>query len=598
MTDIRDYADGNLVNPVNSQPNKPPLIEIEMDWLDRKAQAMINVSSLDFNGKDGTLIRDRFLSGKSGGVGVFEGMPYNIQIGSFSDYKNFDLYIDFTKNPSFFDTCGISVSLQTRQGSDWLNDVADADSFRYLQSIGIIKTSDFVDIPYVINFIPDGMQLLILALSTYSLVKELIENIKSLAGRIADLTDAATPVVGVSAGLGAGVVTAYDIGNIIMAALKLVAQIAYLAAIVFALVKLVEQIIDELMPLKRFHRGIPIKTLLQRFCDYRGLTLQSSLLDELDKTSARWCYMPPKKQEKGAFVASQSTQTGVPEVNSVIDTPGGLIRELKKMFNADFKLSDGILFFERKDKFRTQSPYVIPNTFTDQEKFIDFNGFNVDEFRANYNIYWNIDPQDQNTLENVDGLSFQAQITALNTENPELTNLTGLEKVAIPFSLPSRKDKLTVIEEVVKVFATLADAVTGQLGNPKGLSGKINNRIGVLHLSSDYTNTGKIVVMSGQKLTKNQREILSAKNLYENYHFINSFVPTNGIHNQYWIFEEQKIPFCYKDFVSLEANNLVETQSGEPAEVSKLVWNVWENEATISYRVNRIYDKNFVINFL
>ena len=71
-----------------------------------------------------------------------------------------------------------------------------------------------------------------------------------------------------------------------MAALKLVAQIAYLVAIVVALVKLVEQLIEELMPPKRFHRGIPIRTLLQKFCDYKGLQFSSSLMDSLDANNA------------------------------------------------------------------------------------------------------------------------------------------------------------------------------------------------------------------------------------------------------------------------------------------------------------------------
>lgn len=598
MTEIRHIAEGRLVNPLSQEPNKPTQVEIEMDWLNRKAQAMINLSSLEFEGSDGTYIRQRFLSGLNGGVGVFEGMPYSIQVGSPSDYKEFPLYLDFTKNPTFFGNCGINVALQTKQGSDWLNDIADSVSYRFLESEGFITNADFVDIPYVINFIPDGMQLLILGLSTYSLTKELIEAVKALADRISDLTDAATPVVGVSVGAGAGIVTAYDIGNIILAALKLVAQIAYLVAIVVAIVKLVEQIIEELMPPKRFHRGIPIRTLFQKFCDYKGLKFSSSLLDALDVAGAKWCYMPPKRQVKGSIFANRSTQSGVPEVGSVIGTPAGVIREFKKMYNADFKLVDGTLYFERKDNFRTSSPYIIPNTFTDQENLQDFNGFNVDEFKANYNIFWNTDVQDQNTLDNVEGLSFQAQITPLNTDNPELTNLTGLEQVALPFALPVRKDKLTAVEEAVKVFATLVDSVTGQLGNPQSLSGKINNRIGVLHLSSHYTSVGKVIVMSGDKLAKDQRAILSATSLYNEYHYINSFVPNNGVHNQYWIYEDQEIPFCYEDFVSLEGNNLVETATGEQAEVSKLVWNVTENTAIISYRVNRLYDKNFVIKYL
>ena len=33
-------------------------VEVEMDWLNRKAQAMININSVEFEGSDGTLIRE------------------------------------------------------------------------------------------------------------------------------------------------------------------------------------------------------------------------------------------------------------------------------------------------------------------------------------------------------------------------------------------------------------------------------------------------------------------------------------------------------------------------------------------------------------
>ena len=102
MTSIRHYADGQQVNPISDDPNQPLKVEIEMDWLDRKAQAMININSVEFEGSDGTLIRERFLSGLSGGVGVFEGMPYNLHIGTQSNYKDFPLYFRFHKRPSFF----------------------------------------------------------------------------------------------------------------------------------------------------------------------------------------------------------------------------------------------------------------------------------------------------------------------------------------------------------------------------------------------------------------------------------------------------------------------------------------------------------------
>lgn len=603
MADIRHYWANKLVNPRNFDQ-----IEITMDWLNRKTEATINVDALRFVGQEGEEIRERFLSGLVGGVGVFEGDKYRIEIGeSTNPAAKYNGFLDFTKSPRFIGCSEIELTLTREQGTDWLNEVADGFSYRFLESEGVIKNNDFFGIPYVINYIPDGVQLLLLAISTFSLTKELIENIKSLSDRISDLTDAATPVTGVSAGFGGGAVTAYDIGNIIMAALKLVAQIAYLAAITFALVKLTEQIIEELMPPKRFHLGIGYKTLIERACDHLGLKLQSNLLDELDGkgTGQKWVIMPRKGHRGGERPTGSGTnwrETGVPGQGSPYDTFGKVIREFKKQFNADFKIINGVFYFERKDQFRTNSPFIIPDTFTNQENAQNENTFNTSEIKANYNINYTTDTQDQNTLDNQDGRIFQSQLTPKVVVNQELVNLQGLEEIAIPSSLAARKDKLTTVEEIVKGFALLADSVTGQLGNPSSFSGKINNRVGSMHLSSHFTGQPKTVVMQGNQLAKNQRQIVSAKNLWDKYHFINSFAPITKdgktYHNQYWLYQEQQIPFCFEDFVSLVGNNLVQTNQGENAEVEKLVYDVWNNRAIIDYRVNKLYTNNFELKEL
>lgn len=598
MTDIRHYINDKLVNPRDFEG-----LQITMDWLNRKVEATINIESLNFVGAEGVELRERFLNGLNGGVGVFEGEPYRIEVGEEGNPQaTFNGYLDFTKEPEFIGCDEIKVALQRKQGTDWLNDVADGFSFRFLESEGIITKNDFFSIPYVINYIPDGVQLLLLSISTYSLTKELIEAIRATADRISDLTDAAVPVVGTGVGFGVTVNTGYDIGNIILAALKLIAQIAYLAAIVYAIVRLVEQIIEQLMPPKRFHLGIGYRTLFQRACDYLGLRLQSNLLDELDKSGEKWVYMPRKDHrggERPTAASSSWRETGVPSSGSPIDTFGGLIRVMKRKYNADFKITNGVFRFERKDQFKVASPFVIPDTFTDQDLLKDLVGFNTSEVVANYNINYAFDIQDQNTLDNTNGLAWQAQLQPKVINDRDLVNLSGLEEVAIPFSLAVRKNELTEVEKAVRVFASFADSVTGQLGNPSSLSGRIDNRIGAMHLSSHFTGVPKVVIMAGNNLAKNQRSIVSAQSLWFKYHFINSFAPNaDGIHNQYYLYKEQQISFCFENFVSLLGTNLVATESGEEAEIERLVWDVWDNRATIDYRVNKLYTNNLQVKFV
>ena len=596
MADIRHYRNGTIVNPRNFENAK-----VLIDWVGMKEAANITIDSIELVGKEGNDLRNRILSGLSGGVGFFEGEPYQIQIGEQSNPQGtFNGYLDFSSGVEFIGDCDVRCSLKREQGSDWLNDVADGFSYRYLESIGLIKNSDFVSVPYVINYIPDGAQLLILGLSTFMMTKELIESIKSLGTRTAELTDAATPVVGVSVGLGGGVVTAYDIGGIIGAALKLILQIAYIVAIIVAIVELIQQIIDQLMPAKRYHLGMTIKSLFVKACEHLNLTLSSDLLDDIDRGN-KWVLIPSKNHKGGSpptNAAPDWRETGVPSQQDTTDTFGGVIRVFKRMFNADYQIKDGVFIFERIDYFRKQSNYVIPATFIDQEKFIDKNTFNTDKLKSNYVISYSFDNQDLNTLDVPDGRVFQAQLSPKVTTNKNLTTLKGLEEIAIPFSLPVRKNKLTAVEEFVKALASVVDALTGQLGNPQSFSGQIANRVGAMHLSSHFLSVPKLVVMNGNQLAREQRQILSSTKLWTDYHFLNSFKPINGQHAQYWLFRKQKIPFCFADFLSLLDNNKVTTTTGEDAEIETVEWNVWENFATIDYKINRLYDNNFKITYL
>ena len=587
MADIRHYRNGILVNPRDFDQAK-----IIMDWTGKKEAANITINSIKLVGSEGAALRDRILSGLTGGVGFFEGEPYRIEIGELGNSFGFDGYLDFASGVDFIDECEVECQLKREQGTDWINEVADGFSYRYLESIGVITKSDFFAVPYVINYIPDGVQLLLLAISTFQVTRETIDAVKAVANQVADVIDAATLVIGVPPGV--------DIGNIIQAVLSLIAQVAYTALLIVALVKLIEQIIEELMPPKRYHLGMPIRLLFQRACDHLNLNLSSSLLDSLDTGSNKWVIIPSKGHrggEKPTGADSSWRETGVPSQQDPIDTFGGVIRTFKRLFNADFQIQDGTFIFERKDYFEKTSGYVIPNTFTNQDGLYDVNGFNSDEIKANYNINWAFDQQDLNTLDNQVGRIFQATLSPKVTNNAKLTNLTGLEEVAIPICLAVRKDSLTAVEEVVKALASALDALAGQLGNPQSLSGKINSRIGAMHTSSHFSSIPKMVVMSGSQLQKDQRSIMAASKLWDDYHYINSFKPINGKHNQYWIYREQKIPFCFEDFITILDNNQVETASGEIAEIESLEWDIWDNFATINYRVNRLYDNNFEITY-
>jgi len=142
MTDIRHYRNGVLVNPRDFDKAK-----ITMDWKGKKEAANITVSSITLVGDEGKALRERILSGLSGGVGFFEGDPYRIEIGPLNTQTSFEGYLDFSAGVNFVDECEVECTLKREQGSDWLNEVASGFSYRYLQNEGIIKNTDFVPVP-------------------------------------------------------------------------------------------------------------------------------------------------------------------------------------------------------------------------------------------------------------------------------------------------------------------------------------------------------------------------------------------------------------------------------------------------------------------
>ena len=563
-------------------------IEITVDWLLKKESGTINVSDLEFVEEANKYLQQRILDGLNGGVGIFEGVPYQIKVGEPDDpVFIFDGYLDLTDEATVIGGEEISLSLKKKKGDDWLADVADGFSFAYLYEQGVITNGDFVKVPYVINYIPDGMQIILLSMSIYMMTKELIENVQRLAETIADVTDAAIPVLGVSVGLGAGVVTAWDIGNFILVVIKAVARIVYIIAIVVAIINLIEEVFEQLLPKKREHLGMTFRRMFEKSCQHLGMTFESDI-EELE-----WVHIPRKTKKGGS-----SGETGFPSNSEPIYTFGDYVRTMKQMFNADYRLLNNVFIFKRKDKFEFPSPYQMPNFFNDQERILDRFKFNTDEMVSNYNIYWALDVQDQNTLDDSSGRVFQAITSPVAKINSDFVAIKNIAEIVLPFSLGREKRSLTNVEEIAKVLAGIVDGLTGVFGGGTNFKSRIKNRIGSLLLSSHFTTFGKVVKMSGSKLANNQRTELDSRILWDRFHFINTFAEYQGVHNQWFRYENQVVPMTFQEFATLLDNNKATDNEGNEYLIEKVVYIPERTKATIDYRVKRKYTNNLKIEFL
>ena len=590
MANSRHYLRGVQVE----EPRNWKDLEITMDWTKEKIDATINLDSLEYAGETGKSIID-FLQNNS----FFEGQKYRIEVGEpLNPVLTFNGYLDATDNPEIKAPNIVQIALRREQGEAWITEVADSFSFRFLASqdyngAGKITAQDFKKVPYVRNFIPDGTELLLLSISTFLLVKETIDNVKSLAKQTTDLIEGVTPVQGLA---GPIPVIAFSIGKIIGSIINLAITLAYTIGVIFAIVQLIKDIIEQLAPVKRYHLGMSIKDLASKACEYLGLTLESDLLDSLNTAANTWVIIPSKGHKGGeppsGVPVGEFIELGVPKGSDGLDTFGDLIRFIRTTWNADYQLKDGVFRIDRKDFKQDTASYQIPDTLTNQDDLRNEYKPNTNEIISNYFLVWETDEQDQNTLDNQDGRTYQAITTVKNVTNKELVNIKGLTRISIPLSMATRKNKLTLIEEILKGFLDAADFFTGE-----NFAGQFAARVGAMHLSNHFLSRPKMAVLAGDQLAKNQRYLLSAQRLWEGYHFLESFVTIDNVNNQQIIVTDKKIPFCFKDFVSLSNNNFC-TANGERAEVINLAWKVEEDTAVITYRVYRVYDTNLDIKFL
>lgn len=590
MADVIHLIDGQN----RGVPRNWEELELTIDWLNAKEQGGTpNLTNMVFNAEACKYLNERFNNGMNGGPGIFEGVPYAIQVGPVQNpVFIFEGFLDGTDELTFLGKEEITVGLKKRHGEDWLNDVADSFSFAFLAEEGIITQSDFIKVPYVINYIPDGTQLILLSISIYMMTKELIENAEAIAQTIADVTDASTPTTGVGIGANAGgpvvtVNTGFDLGNFILVVLKALARIVYIIAVTVAIINLIEALFEQILPKKRFHLGMSERRMFERGCQWLGLNFQSSITD-LDTIHI------PRKDRKGG----EAGESGFPTNSGPIYLFGDYIRVMKEKYNADFRIANGTFYFERRDQFEIPSGYAIPNFFNNQERLLDDEKYNTDELVSNYNILWQFDIQDQNTLDDQSGRVFQAITRPNIVQDESLVLMKGLAQINIPFTLGKTKTSLTDVERLAKTLGSIVDGLTGIFGNGTNFASQIQNRVGSLLLSSHFLTLGKNVKMSGSKLSPNQRDLLSARHFWDSYHFINSFAEVNGVHNQWKRYLQQRVPMTVQEFATLLENNITTDSQGRDVLIENVVYNPSQTTAVVDYRIREKYTNNFKIEYI
>lgn len=589
MSDLRhyiDFLDGNgFVEVIPPQQWKELNIEISFLNSDQK------LSASDFTWTDAPqelgvtsvsrAIKSHIDNGLTGGVGIFEGLPYQVRlICDTQVLVVLDCCINFCA-PSAQFRCDTVIAPVMETGKiDFLSARAESFRFEYLYSLssgepGKIYDTDFIDIYYQIGRYPQATEIMVAALTLYVTLKELYETTKNVI-------DAISATVGGATGAAE-------------TALQIAALVAYLVLIVIALVNLINQLIDLIFPWVYYHRGMLEITLWQRACAYLGLNYNSSI-----HASGGIGYnnyiMPPKQgvenginpaDYRGARVGQVSSEKGF-----YAGTFADFIRGQIEKYNGKVKIIGNNLYFETDMDYFSQASFNIPMV---KNEFI---GYNASEVPATYVISYQYDSSDLFSYSKPEGVQFQITVTPTTVVNKKNILLRNLQERIIPYTLPCVKTTTSTLENIMSDifngFANFVNAVAQFFGANSPLIPVIPNSINVIQLDTHFTSLPRTgVYLGGGYTDPNTSSLIGAEQLFYSKHFYNCPKPigTYTPGNQWKRYSSYRIPMCCEDYLLLKDMNYA-YYNGVQARLLSIRYNPYDQIADIDFEVNEKYTDN------
>ena len=618
----RFFIDGvEVKNPLNYALNE---IEVNFDKGDVKAQ--VSIDSWELGVQDPADSSDaanialaRKDGGLTGGLGVTEGLPFRVDIDKAGVQLNiFDGYLNLWK-ARYGE--GVVTAPATEQGKiDWLKGGACDFSFEYLEYLGLITEANYIMVPYVIQ--ADWRAGFMATISIFFVTDRISKEITS----ISELTIEANNPLEASA------------------IPRIVLRIAYLAVLLFSLVKLVIDMFNLIVQPIKYHAVMRVVDLLTIGFQYLGLNFSSSIWQNYPYNTIA---ILPKKHKtfensngifaavKGLFDPYKIDQKGYPGEGY---TMSDLLAFVQTNCNAKI-VSDGTTVrIERQDYNLSTAQYQLRPV--DGLEYT----LNEEDFVSNFILEYATDTNDKNTMQKYLGTIYQVQIVPQSVLNKKMVLTSRVERININFARGIRKTELTFPEKIFNVFfksigevidlmvqvlnalIKVANAIIklinkiikalGKIGididfqiptirqlEPTNFSDLIEDRLDMMLMDNDDVNVMKLIMVGNNsnprnnKLLADNESVISAKYLWDNFHFIKSFVPQPGnpLGNQYYIYPTPKDYFTYEDYVKVMADNKIISADGtEQGRIDSFKWNIDEQVFSGQHRIQRTYTKNLI----
>lgn len=567
-----NFETKHFINETEIRPVNADSIGFKIDFTQDYNQPELNTDSILLANEAKQLVINHINT-----LGVFEGIPYTVKFGN----TTLEYYIDLTENPQIngFGDSEIEVKIKRRNSVLHFMERARGLSFEAINKTNPIPT---IPVKYQIVKENQGINLILFSLTTFSLAKELIESVKSLAETIANTVAAFTPdpvVVVVPPGVGAVPVKPADIiANVV----KLVAQIVYTIAILLQLIILIKKIIEILAPPVKVFKGSRVLDLINKGCEKIGYTLDSDFLNQYNRLSI--CPVPllnpsPSVWEKLSLLDTTLYTKGYPSAIDSTPTLGSLINEVIKIFNCDVRVYGNTIKID--PNINDVPVATINNTLNIQSKRENSWSYNTGDTWKRYYLNYRYDVSDTHTLDNYQKAQAEYSTEPLSVVNSDLVSIRGLVNIDANFAIGVRKDKLNFTETALLLLAIFADSVISFFGGSANNAAKVKSRVGVMQISQQQYNVSKLMYINNGKQPANYLDLIGMEAIYNNFH------TTNIVKDNFKKIFTSTIRLSDYQFQNIidGGNYIKDALTDEDLEILTIEWINETREAEINYSV-------------
>jgi hypothetical protein len=551
-------------------------IEIVAEYENDSIQPSLAVEEFVFPLEAREAINEWIARGLTNGVGIFEGMPFQLTLFNNQPIQeNFKAFIDFTNGYQDLPEDGkVNIGIIPNFSLDNFFEQIEGTTFGYLQEIGAITLADYIKVDYVVEKKFNLIEFLISSIILYLMIKELQESIRRTGEAIS-----------IASGIFSAGFTG-SVGQAIYLVANAIIQIIYTSIILIAVVSLATTLLETLLPKKRTHKAIKLKTALERVCQNFGYSFVTDI-PQLENV----VYLPsnPNLDDStlgGLISFTKGTPVGIPYIGDYGYRCSEMFELAKNLFNAKIAIINGVVEFRSKNStfWIQQSTWNLPDVLLENLQY------NTDEIKPERILSFETDLNDEWTIDNYKGTAYEIRTSPKTVVRKRAVLLKGIEEINFNTCLGNRKDELNPLEKFLSEVAGFIDKTTGVLGGGTNFKSKITSKIGVLKVTNNWHSIPKLLYLDGGRIPLNHRDLWNSEILYNQYHSEKSFV-LNNWKGQKKVYKSVRVPFGFEDYKQLTTNSYF-LFKGKQAKIVKFVWTIGKDFAEIDFWVREPYTFN------